>query len=277
MLKRTITGLALFGFALLIIFLSSISPLFFDMTVLLVTAVAVFEVYKAFSKGGYHAPMIPLIIVVAAIYPMCYFFGVIGLLFTVFTGVLTAFVIFIFDHNKSLKDFTAAVFMIIYPFSIMSCMFILSKGYGLIPILLALGAALMSDNFAYFGGSLLGKKKIFPKISPKKTYAGSISGLFGGTAGGLLVWALFEVAKFPFHRIFTFSAEFSMPYIIYMVLGFVLAIVSELGDLAASRIKREVGIKDYGTIFASHGGVMDRIDSILFVTPVVTAIMLIFF
>ena len=138
----------------------------------------------------------------------------------------------------------------------------------MIPVLLAVGISTVSDAMAYFIGSAIGKRKIFPKISPKKTYAGFFGGIFGGALGGIIVYLIFELGKFPTYTVFTFTGLFNgniaLTIITYAVVGMIMAVLSEIGDLAASRVKREVGIKDYGKLLGSHGGIMDRIDSVLF-------------
>lgn len=277
MFKRIITGLVLFGLILLILYLSSFSHLFFDMTVLLFMALAVAEMCKAMKKAEYNPIITPLILFVLAVYPFCYFFGARGLLFCTFIAFLVAFVEFIFNQKKNIKDFMVTVLIIIYPGALLSTSFLLSVVYGLIPVLFALATALLSDCIAYFGGSFFGKHKIFPVISPKKTYEGTIAGLLGGAMGGMFVYGLFEIAKFPTHITFTFTETINYPYLLYIFLGMAFSAIATIGDLAASRIKREVGLKDYGTVLAAHGGAMDRIDSILFTLPVMTMIMFMFF
>lgn len=110
-----------------------------------------------------------------------------------------------------------------------------------------------TDTFAYFGGFLWGNKKLCPKISPKKTIEGAISGIIGS----MLVCAIFS---------YIFFANYIL---IFALLGAVGSVVSQVGDLAASQIKRQVGIKDYGNLIPGHGGILDRFDSVIFTAPVV--------
>src|SRR5690606_7424280 len=106
--------------------------------------------------------------------------------------------------------------------------------------------------FAYFTGMLFGKRKILPIVSPKKSLEGSI----GGVVGCALVTVLFGLI---------FLKGISMHHLIIM--GLISGTVSQVGDWAASAIKRYSGIKDYGALMPGHGGVLDRFDSILFVAP----------
>jgi phosphatidate cytidylyltransferase len=109
------------------------------------------------------------------------------------------------------------------------------------------------DSGAYLIGCGIGRHKLCPTISPRKTIEGAVGGIAGSILGSLIFALLFM----PEHLT------------ALMILGFIGAVFSQLGDLAASLIKRTVGIKDFGHLFPGHGGVLDRFDSILFTTPVV--------
>ena len=118
-------------------------------------------------------------------------------------------------------------------------------------------AAWMCDIFAYFTGRFFGKHKLAPNLSPKKTVEGSIGGVLFAILGCMLYGFIVE-------RVSGLSAR----YLVLACLGFVLSIISQIGDLWASLIKREHNIKDYSSMLPGHGGVMDRFDSILAVAPV---------
>lgn len=132
------------------------------------------------------------------------------------------------------------------------------RAYLLLPFILSFAC----DTFAFFSGLTLGKHKLAPKVSPKKTVEGSIGGLAGDVACGLLF-------VFVMERFFGGSAIGYGPMVL---LALLCGVVAQLGDLSFSLIKREFGIKDYGRIFLAHGGVLDRFDSVLFVTPVIEII-----
>ena len=125
-------------------------------------------------------------------------------------------------------------------------------------LIIAFGAAVVTDTFAYMIGRLFGKHKLLPAVSPKKTVEGAIGGLVFGTA---VVWAL----GFGLQNLFGVGIE----PLWYLALGFALSILSQLGDLAASFIKRRLGIKDFGSFMGEHGGALDRLDSVLFISPAV--------
>ena len=127
--------------------------------------------------------------------------------------------------------------------------------------LLVFIGAWITDTFAYFSGVLFGKHKLIPQVSPKKTVEGSI----GGTVFCVLSFLLFGLIL---NKFFSFHAD----YLALGVSGLLVAIVSQIGDLCMSVIKRERGIKDYGNLFPGHGGMMDRFDSILAVASVLALI-----
>jgi phosphatidate cytidylyltransferase len=114
----------------------------------------------------------------------------------------------------------------------------------------------MNDTFAYFAGRFLGRNKMFPRISPKKTWEGFAGGFAGSIAGALVLLGTFPDGWLPG---LTVAGCFA--------LGAVGAVVGPVGDLAESMLKRAAGVKDSGTLIPGHGGLLDRIDALLFVAP----------
>ena len=134
------------------------------------------------------------------------------------------------------------------------------EGGGYIYLLIFIGAW-VTDTFAYFCGLLLGKHKLIPHVSPKKTVEGSVGGVLFCIAG-FLVFGVVVNHFFDFHA----------DYIALAVSGLIISVVSQIGDLSMSVIKRERGIKDYGNLFPGHGGILDRFDSILAVAATLAII-----
>ncbi len=131
------------------------------------------------------------------------------------------------------------------------------KHIGFMYLIMGLCGAWLADSAAYFVGTFLGRKKLCPEISPKKTVE--------GFAGGILVTGLlFMLINFIYSRI---VPDVTVNYFAVCVLGMLLAVIGTAGDLTASILKRQCGIKDYGNIMPGHGGLMDRFDSVLFVAP----------
>lgn len=277
-LKRTFTGLGLLVVLLGFIFLTGLwdgkGQPFFDALLIAVTAFATYEMIAAVRKSGYNVTIIPICIAVAAMYPMITFFGYLGLVVTLGVSVILAFCFFIFDQRVTLKDMLMSAFVILYPVAPLGVAMTMTSLYGMIPLLAAAAAAMLSDAIAYYAGSAIGGKKIFPKISPNKTYAGSIIGLIGGAGGAMIVYALFEVAPLPVNAVIRFSTLLPETYILfYCLVGTAIAVVSEIGDLFASRIKRELGIKDFSHALGSHGGLLDRLDSIIYAVLFMAVVM----
>ena len=117
----------------------------------------------------------------------------------------------------------------------------------------------VNDCFALFTGMACGKHKLSPHISPKKTIEGSVGGLAAAVVFAMLL---------PRLVCFLYGADASAlaPMWYYALFGLMAGVLSQIGDLAASLVKRDCGIKDFGKIFPGHGGVMDRLDGILFAT-----------
>lgn len=116
-----------------------------------------------------------------------------------------------------------------------------------------------SDTCAYAVGVLIGKHKIAPKLSPKKSLEGCIGGIIGAAALGAIFAAVFHIKIFGVEH----------PPIMFAIIGAASSVISQIGDLAASAIKRNHDIKDYGTLIPGHGGILDRFDSIIFTAPIV--------
>ncbi len=135
--------------------------------------------------------------------------------------------------------------------------------YFLVPVI----APFTCDIFAYFTGRLFGKHKLIPKISPNKTVEGSI----GGTVFCTLICTGYGLILKDVFYITTV-----LPVWTFAVGGILISLVSQLGDLTASAIKRQHGIKDYGNIFPGHGGVMDRFDSVIPTIPMFLMLMVLF-
>ncbi len=122
---------------------------------------------------------------------------------------------------------------------------------GLWWLLLTLVSVWIADSGAYFVGRRFGKHKMSPRLSPKKTWEGFVGGIVAGTLGGLLIAALFRALPWSGENIAVWHGA---------VLGFALAVITPLGDLGESMVKRQVGVKDSGKLLPGHGGAWDRIE-----------------
>ena len=127
---------------------------------------------------------------------------------------------------------------------------------GLFYILLVLMFSAVADTGAYFTGVFFGKHKMAPVISPKKTWEGFFGGLVWGLLGALVVCLIYSNAL---HYTVNFAAV--------LCAAPVFTLLGVLGDFSASLIKRQCGVKDYGSLIPGHGGIMDRFDSIMMIVP----------
>ncbi len=127
-------------------------------------------------------------------------------------------------------------------------------------LVMALIGAWGADTMAYFIGNFCGKKKLCPNISPKKTVEGALGGALGSIAFVMIACLVFQ---------FIIYRDITVNYLSALIIGIYCAIVSVLGDLVFSVIKRDCGIKDYGSIMPGHGGLLDRFDSVIFCAPFV--------
>ena len=131
-------------------------------------------------------------------------------------------------------------------------------GQGQCAVLLPILVTFVGDAGALFTGMALGKHKLSPRTSPKKTVEGAVGGLVSSVLAALLFWLVIRYA---------FAVPCDLPRLLLVALAG--GLVSQLGDLAFSLIKREFGVKDYGKLLPGHGGALDRFDSTIFAAPVI--------
>lgn len=194
----------------------------------------------------------------------------------IFVSVITVSIISLFNLKNQDEDSNKSLPFNILPF-VYPSIFILSmllmndlgvnslgEDIGFIALLSSFIIAPLADTFAYLTGRLIGGPKLAPVLSPKKTWSGAIGGVLGAV-GGMI--ALYFIVK-P-------QIEFQIPIILFVLLGFFGSILTIIGDLAESSIKRKVGIKDMGKIMPGHGGILDRIDGQLFASVYVYLLFLV--
>jgi phosphatidate cytidylyltransferase len=191
-----------------------------------------------------------------------YMFGdVVKIYVIIATVVILAMLVFL-HKSVNVNDAAVTVFGFLYVGLLLGCLYtIRSESIVLawIPFICAFG----SDTCAYFVGTTLGKHKLTPVLSPHK----SIEGAIGGVVGAAILCAIYCFAASSFkYTSFDNIIKFA-------IMGAVGSVFAQIGDLAASSIKRYTGIKDYGKVMPGHGGVLDRFDSVLFTMPLVYVFM----
>ena len=184
-------------------------------------------------------------------------FGGVALAFFLFTVYLLAVAVFRAGRTtySSVMGALGGSFYISVAFSSMVLLRYLPNGAYL--FLLPFIGAWVSDTFAYFTGRFFGKHKLAPIISPKKTVEGSIGGI------------VFAVGIFALYGVILSARGFAPNYLALCLAGLFVSVLSQIGDLALSLLKRECGIKDYGRLFPGHGGVLDRFDSVIATAPII--------
>lgn len=226
--------------------------------VVAVGVIALFEMYRSVKAVKKPYLLLPGI-VMALLLP--FYEGNYSLIFlTVLLYTLIMLVAMLLNHETVTVEDTAKVYFLTLYITLFtaSLAYIRSMEDGQYLIWVVLIGAFASDIFAYFTGVFFGKHKLCPKISPKKTIEGAV----GGILGTAVCFVLYGV-------ILSKGFSFDVSYLMLVVLGIISAVISQLGDLTASVIKRQYGIKDYGRIIPGHGGIMDRCDSLIFVAPAV--------
>ncbi|MBP9996199.1 MAG: phosphatidate cytidylyltransferase [Lachnospiraceae bacterium] len=176
--------------------------------------------------------------------------------------IIAELIIYVFSFPKyKASQVFAAIFSVIYAPLLISFLYLIdaSSEYGIYFLLLVLGASAGCDVAAYFVGVTLGKHKMTPILSPKKTIEGGIGGLLGAAVCSTIIGIVMYANGIGDVTLIVKCA----------LIGLIGGVLSEIGDLAASGIKREFGIKDYGNLIPGHGGIMDRVDSIIVVAPFV--------
>jgi phosphatidate cytidylyltransferase len=233
-----------------------------------------YELYRGLQQSGYapyqrYGYAFGMLVVLASYIQTTYGIELmsaalaLGIIGSLIAAVLTAH-----DDDRALPSWALSVAGVIYiPFLLSHLILLravntpLTDGLvtpwvspGFAWIVFALATTWLGDTFAYFVGRSMGHTPLAPHISPKKTREGSVGGLIGAALTGIGCVYLFGLPISP---------------LLGAVLGGIAGIIGPLGDLAESQIKRQIGVKDVGSLLPGHGGILDRIDSILFMVPIV--------
>ncbi len=289
MLKRIITGTGIFAvligmFASRIFWTTEITVLeggvltagevLFDAVLALMAIVGTFEVVRAMDVKMLFIEKIIALIFPIIVFPIATFCGATyAFVVIAIYGMLTvALSVFAFK-DATLESVGLTMLSVFYPTGLILPLVAVNL-MSFEALLLVFAVSPLCDTMAYFVGSALRGKKLCPDISPNKTISGAIGGIVGGAIGGVAVYFfsnwLYSAGVLA-GTAFTVGALWA-DVIIFIVAGALFAALTELGDLAESVIKRKLGIKDMGKLFPGHGGMMDRIDGLSFVSPVAALI-----
>ncbi len=257
---RLISGIILLAAVILLVSLGGI-PLIIGLAFL--SVIGMKEFYRATGVIGEEDRRIGILPGVALICAVAYYVLIyIGLesLDIVLPALMLLVIMSVYVFTYPKYDITKVAFTffpVIYVAVMLSFVYLTrSMDGGKIAVWLIFLSSFGCDTCAYCVGMLLGKHKMAPVLSPKKSIEGAVGGVVGAVLLGIL-----------------FAAIFKQSMIKYGIICFAGALISMVGDLAASAIKRNVEIKDYGTLIPGHGGVLDRFDSVIFTAPVVYLLM----
>lgn len=275
MLKRIITGVFLILYAFGLVTVGAWYPIAVDVLIYSFMLLGVYEMLHSFSVSGYKVYKLAPVLMSITSFPLVYFFGLVGLAVDFAICLMIVMIQFIFAKDRTLNDLFASIFAMIYPALSMSVAFVITREVNAVYVAcFAILVPIASDSFAYFVGRLVKGPKLCPTISPKKTISGAVGGLMGGVLASGIVYTLFEHFAVFGDMIVAplFTPNHYVNLAIYLVIGLLGSVICQLGDLFASRIKRCIGIKDFGKIFPGHGGGLDRLDSIMFMLVVLFVI-----
>ena len=269
MIKRVITGAC---FALLV--LAGILLQSWVMLAMLSFAmiVSTVEMYKAIRATGIEpvrwAGYVFCVLIIAAEALSLYLPNSMDLsMIALLVAMMAAMTRLVSRGKIAMESLTATVFPMLYPglfyIALMELLQFENRAAVTAALLLAFFAASVNDVFALFTGLLFGKHKLAPELSPKKTIEGSIGGLVASTLFSAAVPALLRLI-FQSDAAFMASAEALPSVCAFALLGLLAGALSQIGDLTASMVKRHCGVKDFGKLLPGHGGIMDRMDGVLF-------------
>ena len=194
-------------------------------------------------------------------------------LLTIFGALVVYMSVYVFTFPKyEAKDIMRAFFCLVYG-PLMLTFIYLTREYsdGIYFVWMIFICSWVCDTMAYCVGMLFGKHKLAPILSPKKSIEGAVGGVLGAALGGFLYayfWATPQLVNN-----YGYPSSVTGRIVIICAIG---AVITQIGDLAASGIKRNEGIKDYGKLIPGHGGIMDRFDSVIFAAPMIYLLTLLF-
>jgi len=267
LVKRTSSALILLIISLSLIFTGG---WIYTIGIALILSGAAWEFIDLFIKGGYHPGPYLLVLGTMGIISITYLEDPIltslGYTFTVFSILL--FTILNYERYKKTAAFDLAIEMAALLFITYLGSYLIKVRFlpnGLFWIMISIIPAAIGDIGAYFAGSLFGKHKLTPNLSPNKTIEGYIGGIFSATLTG---YALGLIVNINVPVITTTATT---------LIGCITGILSPLGDLSISIFKRQFNRKNTGTIIPGHGGILDRIDTLLWAGPIAYYLILFFF
>ena len=272
MKTRVISGVV--GALLAVVAVMNYYTFALDIAAFAIYAIAVYEICRVFKDGNSKLVNLSLMLVGAVTLFNSKFDIDPKIIAVVFIAAIVCIVVFDFENIKFTSIASSVMFslyVLVGVYSIVDIKYVLDFAtYGwdaAFLFVLCAGIAWGGDIMAYFSGYLFGKHKMAPKLSPKKTVEGAIGGVLGSVVIAMLM--MFVYGKMTMVSSLGVLHSFNGNYIVLALIAAVGSCLGIIGDLFASAVKIQSVIKDYGSIMPGHGGVMDRFDSFLFVSPVI--------
>lgn len=258
-LQRTISGIILVIIALITIISGG---LVLDVTLAMVSLIGLGEIYQIYQIRLTSGLGLTGVCATIIWYMMLYFGQDTHFDIVVIVMLAVALAIYVFTFPKtSTRQMMVTVFGFLYVSVMLSYIFQIRESVGgAYMVWLVFLCSWGSDTCAYLAGVTMGKHKMAPVLSPKK----SVEGYFGGLIGATVLGFIYALICQNHLTHLSISPLFLVPFV--CLLG---SAISVIGDLAASAIKRKHGIKDYGTLIPGHGGILDRFDSVIFTAPMI--------
>ena len=261
MWQRFITG------ALLVIFVISVllfGGYVFGAVCILICGLCVYEELHAMKLGGHRPLFWPAFAALALCVPLMLFVRPLAIVPVLMLACFAVIYSVMRRDAPSLTDVMLSLLPLLTIVLPGLCMISLSaiqpRPLQALLMTMVFSVSVGSDTFALFIGTWLGERKLCPQISPKKTIAGAVGGLIGAIGLTMLTGFLFTLC---------FPAQSFPPLWVYSIIGLVGGIAAQFGDMLASLVKRYCKVKDFGSLFPGHGGMLDRMDSILFAAVVI--------
>ena len=261
MYKRIISGIAGALFVLFVIFFNQQYPAILNVLTSIIAVLAMIEIFSVTNVSKLWLVTIPTLIFTAVV-PLFFYGNYWNIAWYAYS--LCVFSSMLLDSKLKLNDVTITYAMAILISVSFGCLIELrdfGNIYGSLYVLFGLAIAWLSDTGAYFCGKIFGKNKLCPEVSPKKTIEGFI--------GGMVVCVAFCVGMAFFINNYSFLYNKKLNYNSVIIMSFFGSMISAMGDLCFSAIKRKCGVKDFGNFMPGHGGILDRFDSVIFTVPYV--------
>ena len=245
--------------------------MFFNLALIVVALIAIHEVYDAFGIKAPHvfAAFVP--ITVAVLFSDILQVAQILLYVFYLTALYLSCCVIFLSQSVSFAKVAGTAFLSGIVLACFASVLHVRSMFtdsleSIYVLLLILGFAWGGDTCAYFAGRAFGKHKLAQVVSPHKTVEGAIGGILGSVIVGIVITLLYVLLYQEPTLMHSLGNRY---YLVLIVVGMISSVLGILGDLTASVVKRQCGIKDYGTIFPGHGGIMDRFDSVMFIAPFV--------